>query len=582
MTTRSLLRILLVLGVGWLTLLSPSLFTLRSILRDADGYSRAEYLVTGGHCDEGDERVYCFLEGKVLLDRGQTSSDEDLSVGFSLTHPAGARLAVFYNPTRVSERVLEANGAADAAQLARRRLWEAARLLLLVLGSAAFVHVLLRTGPGRVGRGPRQLAIDLGGLAPASGLGGALPAIGTVLFSQGLTLLAWQISHPEIGGIVLGLLLAAAGTPLLVRRFLVLAENQGKAIRGWHFLGLRFRKREESLPVFDRVGLRRAATDDFVVFIAGPDASERVEASSSLISARDRARRLASLLGVPLEDATAGLSAHPAAGRFRARALLRLAAYAAALLALLTAALAFVGPVPSLRVTSAAGILEPSGIARRIGPARRWALTRLAGDRDPAALLQLLRVLNTVDAERFPEIAADVDAAASRRAGLPPLAERDRAARLLAINAWAAAQLGRSLDGNGGVLGWMPVEPRFVPAIERIASPDAQEAWLAWNDFAADDLVTAEQWVYAVGPALADGRKIRFAIYRNGPLVEAQPVPVESRPDALAHTVGEALALHLWQTRDFGAQRFPDDFNAWWAQWSRARRLPPAPDERVH
>jgi hypothetical protein len=143
-------------------------------------------------------------------------------------------------------------------------------------------------------------------------------------------------------------------------------------------------------------------------------------------------------------------------------------------------------------------------------------------------------------------------------------------------------QLGRPLDGNGGVLGWMPVDPRFVPAIERIAGADPQEAWLAWNDFPDDDLVTAEQWVYAVGPALADGRKICFAIYRNGSLVEAQPVPVESRPDALAHTVGEALALRLWQTRDFGADRFPDDFDAWWAQWSRANRLPPAPDEHVH
>ncbi len=582
MTTRSLLRILLFLGVAWLTLLSPSLFTLRSILRNADGYSRAEYLVTGGHCDTGDERTYCFLEGKVLLDRGRKSSDEELYVGFSLTHPAGVRLAVFYNPTVISERLLETNGTANVAQLARRRLWEAGRLLLLVLGSAAFVHLLLRTAPGRVARGPRRLAIDLGGVAPASGLGGALPAIGTVLFSLGLTFLAWQISRPEIGGIVLGLLSAGAGTPLLVRRFLVLAEDEEKAIRGWHLLGLRFREREESLPVFDRVGLRRAASEDFVVFIAGPDASERVEASSSLISARDRARRLASLLGVPLEDATAGLSAHTAAGRFRARALLRLAAYAAALLALLTAAVTFVGPVPSLRVTSAPAILDPSGIARRIGPARRWALSRLAGDRSPVALLQLLRVLNTVDAERFPEIAADVDAAASVRAGLPPLAERDRAARLLAINTWAAAQLGRPLDGNGGVLGWMPVDPRFVPAIERIAGTDAVEAWLAWNDFPDDDLITAEQWVYAVGPALADGRRICFAIYRNGPLVEAQPVPVESRPDALAHAVGEALALRLWQTRDFAAARFPDDFDAWWAQWSRARRLPPAPDEHVH
>jgi hypothetical protein len=152
MTTRSLLRILLFLGVACLTLLFPSLFTLRSILRDADGYSRAEYLVTGGHCHTDDERTYCFLEGKVLLDRGETAGDDELYVGFSLTHPAGARLAVFYNPTAVSERLLETSGAADVAQLARRRLWEAGRLLLLVLGSATCCSAPLRVA-SCVGRG---------------------------------------------------------------------------------------------------------------------------------------------------------------------------------------------------------------------------------------------------------------------------------------------------------------------------------------------------------------------------------------------------------------------------------------------
>jgi len=279
-----------------------------------------------------------------------------------------------------------------------------------------------------------------------------------------------------------------------------------------------------------------AVTEDFVVFIAGPDASERVEASSSLISARDRARRLARLLGVPLEDATAGLSAHTAAGRFRARALLRLAAYAAAPLvpAGRGGRVRGAGPQPARDL----GPRDPRAVRHRAADRSRapLALTRLTGDRDPAALLQLLRVLNTVDAERFPEIAADVDAAASRRAGLPPLAERDRAARLLAIK-----HLGRGAARP--TAGWQRrrlrldgVDPRFVPAIETIAGADAEEAWLAGTT-SPTTTSSRRAVVYAVGPALADGRKIRFAIYRNGPLIEAQPVPVESRPDALAHTV---------------------------------------------
>jgi hypothetical protein len=85
MTTRSLIRILLLLAVGWLLLLGPGLLTHWSILRQAGGYRRAEFLVTGGHCVGGGSggrtqrsAPRCFLEGKVLLDGGRTSSDEEL------------------------------------------------------------------------------------------------------------------------------------------------------------------------------------------------------------------------------------------------------------------------------------------------------------------------------------------------------------------------------------------------------------------------------------------------------------------------------------------------------------------------
>ncbi len=312
MTTRSLLRILLLLGVGWLTFMTPMLLSLRSIWRHADGYFRAEYLVADD-CESEEEAMGCYLEGQLLLDRGRTSRDEELFVYSSLTHPAGTRIAVFYNPTVAerSERLLNATGADDVEQVVRRGLWQNARLLLLVLGSAALVHVLLRTGPGRVARGPRRLAIDLGGVAPGGGpVCGATPAVGTVLFAHGLTFLALQISNPQIGGIVLGLVLAAAGTPLLVRRFLVLAKDEGRAVRGWHFLGLAFGGRQQGLPDFARVDLQ-PAVGGLVIFITGPGTRERVEVPGPLGSARDRARRLASFLGVPLEDATAAWPTPP-------------------------------------------------------------------------------------------------------------------------------------------------------------------------------------------------------------------------------------------------------------------------------
>ncbi len=579
MTTRSLVRILLFLGIGWLLVLSPGLLTYWSILRHADGYRRAEFLVTGGNCITSGSGARsqrsaprCFLEGKVLLEGGLTKPGEELSVGSSLTHPVGARIAVFYNPALPStgpndlpQRLLEVEEAPEPATLARRWLRSATRIILLALGSAVLVHVLLRTGTSRLARGPRQLAVDLGG-GPA--------AVGTVLVSQG-SVLACQTSDPAVAGIVLGLVLVGAGVPLLVRRFVVFSKDDGRATRGLHFLGLPFARRQGSLPAVAKVALQGGGSRIGIV-ITGPDVSERIEVRAGAASARDHAGRLADFFGATLEDASDRQHPPPrAARRVAARALRRLAIRGAVLIVLLAGAFATVSLVPGPRLSLATTILEPFGTTRQIGLARRWALARLASDPSSAALLQLLRVLNTVDGERFPEVAADVDAAAARRAGLAPVAELDRAARIRAVDEWAAAQLGRTLDANGGVLGWMPVDERFVPTVETIAGADLNAAWLAWTHFGAGDLVTAEQFLHAVGPALGDPRPIRFAIYRNGPLFEGQPVPIESRPDVLVRTVGEALALQLWMKEGVGEERFPDDFRAWWAPWAHTRRLPP-------
>ncbi len=45
---------------------------------------------------------------------------------------------------------------------------------------------------------------------------------------------------------------------------------------------------------------------------------------------------------------------------------------------------------------------------------------------------------------------------------------------------------------------------------------------------------------------------------------------------ALAHTVGEALALKLWSYAGVGDDELPADFHAWWQEYSRARHLPPS------
>ncbi len=580
MTTRSLVGILLFIAIGWLLVLSPGVLSYWSVLRNAQGYRRAQYLVTGGHCIGGGgsgrqttrSAPRCYLEGKVLLG-GDGVRDEILGVGPRLTHRAGDRIDVFYNPEMpplgpqdLPQRLLPAEDGPDPARVARGWLWAVARLLLLALGSAVLVHVLLRMGPRRLGRGPGQLVVDLGG--------GPAP-IGIILSSQGLTLLAVQIPDPAVGGIVLGLILLGIGVPLLARSFVVFSRDEGWARRGWQIFGFAFARSQGALPAVAQVS-RESVGGRVAIVLRAPAGNERLEAGGPRAAEKKRAQRLADYFGVPLEE-----TAHdaPAAGsayrRVAVRTLRRLAVRGGVVAALLLGAVAAIELVPSLRLSLATAIVEPFGTARQIGPARRWALARLASDPAPAALLELLRVLNTLDADRFPEIAADVDAAASHRAELAPAAELDRAARVRAIDEWSARELSRPLDANGGILGWMPVAERFRASVDRIAGSDVNDAWLGWNHFAAGDLVNPEQFLYAVGPALGDRRPIRFAITRSGRGFEGQPVPIESRSDVLARTVGEALALRLWLMEGVGGDRFPDDFAAWWAEWSRAHRLPP-------
>lgn len=77
-------------------------------------------------------------------------------------------------------------------------------------------------------------------------------------------------------------------------------------------------------------------------------------------------------------------------------------------------------------------------------------------------------------------------------------------------------------------------------------------------------------------------RPIRFAITRYGPTFEGQVVPMDPRAERLAHTVGEAPALHLWQKMGVGGDRLPGDFGTRWAQWAHTHRLPPPPQTPAH
>jgi hypothetical protein len=583
MRTRSLIRILLFLAVGWIFILSPGLISQWAVLKNADGYRRAEFQVTGSHCIGGgsggrtsNSSPSCFLTGKVLID-GKSISEE-YSVGSTLPsdRPAGSQFAVFYNPRMpafgmnyFNERVLAAESDGNPAQSAHRWLWAAARMILLSLAAAAAVHMVLRMSLRRLSRPPHGLAVDFGG-GPA--------AAGTLLVSLGLSFLIGQIPDFTWGGILVGLILCVIGSPMLIRRFLVLSKDDGRATRGSHLLGFAFRTRSQPLPGITRIRVEGRARRSAILLV-WPEGSELVREGEPYAANLKVASRLAGFFGVPLEQEPQSEASQKDPLKRDQHAwlvqLLGVMAPLTILFILVAMAVLSLGGMPSTRLSLATWVLEPSGTMRHAGLIRRWALDQLANDPSPAALLELLRLVNTVDAVSFPELAADLDAAAVRRSGLVPPAEQDRETHVRTINVWAASHLHRPLDGNGGILSWAPVSERFVDPINAIAGQNLNEAWLAWDHFAAGDLISPEQFLYAVGPALGDPRPVRFAITRNGATFEGQPVPIDSRPDVLAHTVGEALALQLWLKEGVGDRIFPEDFRAWWSQWARDHRLPP-------
>jgi hypothetical protein len=588
---RSLVRVLLFVGLGWLLITGPPVLTDLLILRNASGYRRAVFLVTGGNCIGGDvtrdsrgqtsrSPRYCFLEGQVLPGGDSKGVAEEMSVGSSLLGESqpGTRLPVFYNPTlpaytinNLNLRLLPDEHGTQPAVLARARLWRVAWVVLVALGTLLAVNLILRWGVRRLSNPPRQLAVDLGG-------GHAIT--GAVLFSQGVTLILAQIPNPAWDGVVFGLVLAGAGVPFLIRRFAVFSKDDATMTRGRHLFSLVLRQEVRGLPSVGTVTLRRER-GSLVLALDGPGATEALGAPATLEDARRAGTELAAFFGAQFADQVPSEEESPAAiatkrriaaARWRRR-LVRLAV----LIAVVAGGVLVVERAPGVRLSVATTALEPFGSPRQVGVLRRWALDRLARDPAPAALLELLRLLNSVDAQTFPEIASDVDSAAAAAVGLAQRPGESREVTIRAVNERAAKRLAGTLDGNGGVFGLIPVASRFTGPIDTIASTEPQTAWLAWNHFAAGDLTTPEQFLWAVGPTLGDRRPIPFAITRGGSSFEGQPEPIASRPDVLAHTVGEAIALRLWLMKGVGEDRFPDDFWAWWKEWAHAHRLPPQP-----
>lgn len=593
MRTRSLIGMLALLGAGWLFVLGPALLTYSQVLRNAGGYRRAELVVTGQNCIGGTRDSkgrssprFCFLQGKVV-EGTAPGIDEEMSVGSELPadRPAGTRVPVYYNPTLpafgmnyLNLRVLPREDATPAA-MARGWLIGATRIIQLSLVMAILVHVLLRWGRRRFTSETSGFSVDLGG---------GVPAVGTFLFSQGLMFLLAQGRHPAWGGVVLGILLVLAGVPLLLRRYAVFERGVETVTRGRYFLGVSLGSAPSPWPEPRNVVLD-VDTGRLTISIVGASSTEVIPGRESYARSRELAARLAAYFRVELEDRAEAqqellAQADGLSGPRILRALGRWGVFLGGVALVLGGSALVVDRVPSVRMPVVRQVLDPAGSLRHTAPLRAWALSRLERDPSDEALLELMKSLNTVDADSFPDVAADVEAAALRKSGLPHLQGEGRDDRILRINAWAAARLGRPLDDGGGLLGWFPVDPRFAFELEKIAGTDLREAWMAWSFIGAGQLTTPEQFLFALGAALGDRRPLHFAI-RKGSFFqipgstlpfEGQPEPIEEHPDAIVRTVGDAVAIRLWGMKGVGDEKFPEEFLAWWREWARSRRIPVA------
>jgi hypothetical protein len=193
-------------------------------------------------------------------------------------------------------------------------------------------------------------------------------------------------------------------------------------------------------------------------------------------------------------------------------------------------------------------------------------------------VLALVRLLNTVSFDEDSQVAERALGSLAAIAGQPfaRTGELEWSQVLGEANRWAAVRLGRPLDANAGVLGWFGVEEGYRSRVDWVASASPQEGCTNLFWFGPEVFATAEELLNRAGAALGDGRPISFVLVRNGNRTECKPEPLadfEGQP--LARTVGEALALKLWEFRGVGSNTFPEDFRTWWTEYARQRHWPP-------
>lgn len=227
----------------------------------------------------------------------------------------------------------------------------------------------------------------------------------------------------------------------------------------------------------------------------------------------------------------------------------------------------------------AARLLAPEVSAWPAGSVIRRAAVQVVAWRNqhPETLDALVRLAHTVDTNE--PLWRPVVLAAQRvlRQDFPLEEPRDALARL---DAAASRALDRPL-GPLGALGWRELDEYFVASLDDMAGHDVALAVERFNSLVPPEgLPTAEWYLAWLGPALADGRPIAFAIVADGSTEIWKPLAVP--PAALeagarrirAATIGEALAVGLWGLPRYRPASHDVDVAGWWTPIAERRGLP--------
>lgn len=218
-------------------------------------------------------------------------------------------------------------------------------------------------------------------------------------------------------------------------------------------------------------------------------------------------------------------------------------------------------------------LLEPTFRHNRV-----LAVKLLRHDHSDVSVLALVRLLGTVSFDEDRPVAEAALESLAAIAGQPfaRTGELQWSQVVGEANRWAAGRLGRALDANDSVLGWFGVEEGYRSRVDSLASASPQEGCTNLFWFGPEVYATAEELLTRVGAALGDGRPISFVLVWENGHAECRPerlADFEGMP--LARTVGEAIAVKLWQFRGVGGETFPEDFRTWWAEYARQRHWPP-------